>query len=130
MKAQKLGLVLGMNMAVACMMMQGCKANKAGNEPLPADTTVVAVAPETKQASATVTPGATTSEVETVPGGVVIEPGPTGTGAATTAPATKDAAVMQAAAVGVQNSTQEQSEVTAISPTVSRSIPSRMTAPR
>ena len=91
MKAQKLGLVLGMNMAVACMMMQGCKANKAGNEPLPADTAVVAVAPETKQASATVTPSATatvaaTSEIETVPGGVVIEPGPTGTGAATTAP--------------------------------------------
>ena len=86
MKAQKLGLVLGMNMAVACMMMQGCKSNKAGNEPLPADTTVVAAAPAAEQAVAPVPPGATTSEVETVPGGVVIEPGPTGTGAATTAP--------------------------------------------
>lgn len=30
MKAQKLGLVLGMNMAVACMVLQGCKANKPG----------------------------------------------------------------------------------------------------
>ena len=49
MKAQKLGLVLGMNMAVACMMMQGCRANKAGNEPLPADTTGVAGAREAKK---------------------------------------------------------------------------------
>ena len=30
MKAQKLGLFLGMNMAVACMVMQGCKAVKPG----------------------------------------------------------------------------------------------------
>ena len=28
MKAQKLGLVLGMNMAAACLVMQGCKAVK------------------------------------------------------------------------------------------------------
>ena len=32
MKAQKLGLVLGMNMAVACLVLQGCKANKPGGE--------------------------------------------------------------------------------------------------
>ena len=30
MKAQKLGLFLGMNMAVACMVMQRCKAVKPG----------------------------------------------------------------------------------------------------
>ena len=48
MKAQKLGLFLGMNMAVACMVMQGCKAVKPGqNTPPPAvdNTTVVAVDP-------------------------------------------------------------------------------------
>jgi len=32
MKAQKLGLVLGMNMAAACLVLQGCKANKPGRE--------------------------------------------------------------------------------------------------
>ena len=32
MKAQKLGLVLGMNMAVACLVLQGCKANRTGKE--------------------------------------------------------------------------------------------------
>ena len=30
MKAQKLGLVLGMNMAVACLVFQGCKVTKPG----------------------------------------------------------------------------------------------------
>ncbi|MGN0852619.1 MAG: LysM peptidoglycan-binding domain-containing protein [Kiritimatiellia bacterium] len=30
MKAQKIGFVLGLNVAVACLMMQGCKATKAG----------------------------------------------------------------------------------------------------
>ena len=30
MKAQKLGLVLGINMVAACLMMQGCKATRPG----------------------------------------------------------------------------------------------------
>jgi len=34
MKAQKLGLVLGINMAAACLVMQGCKATKPG-KPVP-----------------------------------------------------------------------------------------------
>ena len=91
MKVQKLGWVLGMNMAVACMMMQGCKANKAG-QPSPESATQVAVAPvetttpvetPTVEAttpvtsttgagpSATVTPGA----ANTQPSGIVIEQG-------------------------------------------------------
>ena len=41
MKAQKLGLVLGMNMAVACLVLQGCKANRHGqNLPPPEVTTI------------------------------------------------------------------------------------------
>lgn len=35
MKAQKLGLVLGMNMAVACLVLQGCKATRPGTDNLP-----------------------------------------------------------------------------------------------
>ena len=53
MKAQKLGLVLGMNMAVACMMMQGCKANKAQSDLPPDTTTVVATAPADATAATT-----------------------------------------------------------------------------
>ena len=41
MKAQKLGLVLGMNMAVACMVMQGCKAVKPETDLPPPDTTTI-----------------------------------------------------------------------------------------
>ena len=40
MKAQKLGLVLGINMVAACLVMQGCKATKPGSpapQPLPTD---------------------------------------------------------------------------------------------
>jgi len=42
MKAQKLGLVLGINMAAACLMLQGCKATKPGGQvppPPPSATT-------------------------------------------------------------------------------------------
>lgn len=46
MKAQKLGLVLGMNMAVACLVLQGCKANKPGRELPPPDVTTVEPAPQ------------------------------------------------------------------------------------
>ena len=41
MKAQKLGLVLGMNMAVACLVLQGCKANRPGRELSPQNVTTV-----------------------------------------------------------------------------------------
>ncbi len=102
MKVQKLGLVLGMNMAVACLMMQGCKANpKGGTSSLPPDTTVVAPAPEgtaqttpstTLAASAKTGPSATASATPgsaAVPTGVTIEPppaGPTSTPSATVLP--------------------------------------------
>ena len=56
MKAQKLGLVLGMNMAVACLVLQGCKANKPGNELPPP------VAEPIAEQSTT-----TTTTVETIP---------------------------------------------------------------
>ena len=40
MKVQKLGLVLGINMVAACMVMQGCKATKSGRDvPPPASET-------------------------------------------------------------------------------------------
>ncbi len=35
MKVQKLGLVLGMNMAAACLVLQGCKATRPGTDNLP-----------------------------------------------------------------------------------------------
>jgi LysM repeat protein len=41
MKAQKLGLVLGMNMAVACLVMQGCKAVKPEKDLPPPETTTI-----------------------------------------------------------------------------------------
>ncbi len=63
MKVQKLGLVLGMNVAVACLVLQGCKATKTGTgahrqpmvdpvvepapvEPAPATVTTVPAEPE------------------------------------------------------------------------------------
>lgn len=66
MKAQKLGLVLGMNMAVACLVLQGCKATRPGADNLPPPvvdpavsqpqpTAPVAVAP-VEQQPITVTP--------------------------------------------------------------------------
>ena len=41
MKAQKLGLVLGMNMAVACLVLQGCKANRHGRDLPPPEVTTI-----------------------------------------------------------------------------------------
>ena len=80
MKAQKLGWVLGMNMAVACMMMQGCKAHKAGTEPLPSNTTVVAAAPVE-----TAVPAATPTETATVEAPVATSTSEAGTGPSATA---------------------------------------------
>jgi LysM repeat protein len=41
MKSQTLGLVLGLNVAVACLVLQGCKANKPGSVKPAQDTVVV-----------------------------------------------------------------------------------------
>ena len=68
MKAQKLGLVLGMNMAVACLVLQGCKANKTGRElPPPEVTTVDQPAPQPVQ-QPVVTEIETTTPAPSVPG--------------------------------------------------------------
>lgn len=83
MKVQKLGLVLSVNMAAACLMMQGCK--KDGVVPLdPHTTTVVAPAPATSSTPTAATPTAVapvSQEVVqpatgTAPSGVMVEPGP------------------------------------------------------
>ena len=60
MKAQTLGLILGMNMAVACLVMQGCKAVKPGQElpPEPTTTTTVDVTTEPTPAPSAKAPGA------------------------------------------------------------------------
>ena len=60
MKAQKLGLVLGMNMAVACLVLQGCKANKPGRELPPPEVDPVNVTTVEQ-------PTTTTTTVETIP---------------------------------------------------------------
>ncbi len=44
MKAQKLGLVLGVNIAAACLMMQGCKAKQGGKvQPSPTENRVTVI---------------------------------------------------------------------------------------
>ncbi len=44
MKAQKLGLVLGINMVAACLMMQGCKAKQGGKvQPSPTENRVTVI---------------------------------------------------------------------------------------
>ena len=89
MKAQKLGLVLGMNMAVACMMMQGCKANKAQSDLPPDTTTVVATAP----ADAT---AATTAPADVAPGVAVDTTAPAvGNSVAGTAPTASSGVVIE-----------------------------------
>ena len=83
MKAQKLGLFLGMNMAVACMVMQGCKAVKPGQgAQSPA---YVAPVVETDPAPAPTTPAAAPEQtikvtpVAPAPAPVVVEPAVTTT---------------------------------------------------
>ena len=69
MKAQKLGLVLGMNMAVACLVLQGCKANKPGRElPPPEVTTVDQPAPQPVQQQPVVTEIEPATPAPSVPG--------------------------------------------------------------
>ncbi len=75
MKAQKLGLVLGMNMAVACLVLQGCKATRQGvdNNPPPVVDPIVEPAPEPVDP----TPTTTVTTVAVEPGPAVVEPQPT-----------------------------------------------------
>lgn len=56
MKAQKLGLVLGMNMAVACLVLQGCKATRPGADNLPPPVVDPAVAQPQPTAPVAVAP--------------------------------------------------------------------------
>ena len=62
MKAQKLGLVLGINIAAACLMLQGCKAKQGGKAVQPSPTERVTVisrpapAPAPRPAPAVVAP--------------------------------------------------------------------------
>ena len=58
MKAQKLGLVLGMNMAVACLVMQGCKAVKPEKDLPPPETTTI---------ESPAAPAPTVTEIDTEP---------------------------------------------------------------
>ena len=69
MKAQKLGMVLGMNMAVACLVLQGCKANKPGRELPPPEVTTVDQ-PVDQPAQPVVTEIETDTPAPSVPGAV------------------------------------------------------------
>ena len=67
MKAQKLGLVLGMNMAVACLVMQGCKAVKPEKALPPPEVT-----PVEQPASQPVVTEIETTPAPSVPGAMVL----------------------------------------------------------
>lgn len=70
MKAQKLGLVLGMNMAVACMVMQGCKAVKPETDLPPPETTTIEQPAQQPADQPVVTEiETTTTPAPSVPGG-------------------------------------------------------------
>ena len=72
MKAQKLGLVLGMNMAVACMVMQGCKAVKPETDlPPPEVTTIDQPAQQPVDQPVVTEIETTTTPAPSVPGGAV-----------------------------------------------------------
>ena len=70
MKAQKLGLVLGMNMAVACLVLQGCKANKPGRELPPPEVTTVDQPVDQPAQQPVVTDIETVTPAPSVPGAV------------------------------------------------------------
>ena len=80
MKVQKLGLVLGINMVAACMVMQGCKATKSGRDvPPPASETdgviTVISRPEQKPVAGSAEP-ADVPEQPITSEGVVSTPAP------------------------------------------------------
>lgn len=76
MKVQKLGLVLGMNMAAACLVLQGCKATRPGTDNLPPP--VVDPGPATRIETIPATPSepsvAVTPEVKPLPPPAVATP--------------------------------------------------------
>ena len=76
MKVQKLGLVLGMNMAAACLVLQGCKATRPGTDNLPPP--VVAPGPATRIETIPATPSepsvTVTPEVKPLPPPAVATP--------------------------------------------------------
>ena len=85
MKAQKLGLFLGMNMAVACMVMQGCKAVKPGQGAQSPAYVAPVVETDPAPAPAPATPAAAPEQtikvtpVAPAPAPVVVEPAVTTT---------------------------------------------------
>ena len=85
MKAQKLGLFLGMNMAVACMVMQGCKAVKPGQGAQSPAYVAPVVETDPAPAPAPTTPAAAPEQtikvtpVAPAPAPVVVEPAVTTT---------------------------------------------------
>lgn len=76
MKVQKLGLVLGMNMAAACLVLQGCKATRPGTDNLPPP--VVDPGPATRIETIPATPSepsvTVTPEVKPLPPPAVATP--------------------------------------------------------
>ena len=78
MKAQKLGLVLGINIAAACLVLQGCKAKQGGKavQPSPTDNRVTVIsrpsAPAPRPAPAVVAPAPEPQALPAQP----IQPGP------------------------------------------------------
>lgn len=78
MKSQTLGLVLGLNVAVACLVLQGCKANKPGSVKPAHDSVVVVVDDnETKNESPKQDKEPTiVVEEEKAPAPVVVKPVP------------------------------------------------------
>ncbi len=76
MKVQKLGLVLGMNMAAACLVLQGCKATRPGTDNLPPP--VVVPGPATRIETIPATPSepsvTVTPEVKPLPPPAVATP--------------------------------------------------------
>ena len=72
MKAQKLGLVLGMNMAVACIVLQGCKANKPGGELPSTEVTTIEQPAQQPEQQPVITEIETTTQAPSAPGGAGI----------------------------------------------------------
>lgn len=70
MKAQKLGLVLGINMVAACLMMQGCKATRPGGtvqpQPPPPNKPVISVTPAAPRTAPAAVPGTQVAEVQPI----------------------------------------------------------------
>ena len=70
MKAQKLGLILGINMVAACLMMQGCKATRPGGsvppQPPPPNKPVISVTPAAPRPAPAAVSGTPVTEVQPI----------------------------------------------------------------